>query len=89
MTTDLPVAGARDQFSELVNRATFAGEITYITRGRNRVRAAAVVPADYAELIELLVDQHDGAIAIERLQNMIDQRSAGIPMSEVRRRLGM
>lgn len=89
MATDLPVAGARDQFSDLVNRANFAGEITYITRGRNRVRAAAVVPAHYAELVELLIDQHDGAIATERLQQILEQRSTGVPMSEVRRRLGM
>lgn len=43
---------ARDHFSDAVNRAAFGGEITYVTRGRNQQRAAAIVPADLVERYE-------------------------------------
>lgn len=89
MSSDLSVAGARDHFSEVVNRAAFGGDITYITRGRNRVRAAAVVPADYAELIESLIDEQDGALAAKRLADIRAGKSKTVPMSEVRSRLGL
>lgn len=89
MSSDFSVAGARDHFSEVVNRAAFGGDITYITRGRNKVRAAAVVPAYYAELLESLIDEHDGAVAAERLENIRAGRSTTVSMSEVRSRLGL
>src|SRR5690606_29728722 len=44
-TTELSVAQARDHFSDAVNRAAYAGQVTYVTRGRGRTRAAAIVPA--------------------------------------------
>lgn len=89
MSIELPVAGARDQFSDVVNRAAFGGDITYITRGRAHKRAAAVVPAEYAELLELLLDEHDGAIAAERLAQIRSRQAKTLTMSEVRRTLGM
>jgi prevent-host-death family protein len=39
----MPISEARDQFAEVVNRAAYGGEVTYVTR-RGR-RLAAVVPA--------------------------------------------
>jgi antitoxin Phd len=40
---EMPISNARDQFAEVVNRAAYGGEVTYVTR-RGR-RLAAVVPA--------------------------------------------
>lgn len=40
---EMPISDARDQFADVVNRAAYGGEITYVTR-RGR-RLAAVVPA--------------------------------------------
>jgi prevent-host-death family protein len=40
---EMPISDARDQFAEVVNRAAYAGVVTYVTR-RGR-RLAAVVPA--------------------------------------------
>lgn len=68
--TELSVSQARDRFSDLVNRAAFGGEITYVTRGRGRQRAAAVVPAELVERYEAMVDQEDGRIAQERLADL-------------------
>jgi prevent-host-death family protein len=40
---ELPITEARDQFADVVNRAAYAGAVTYVTR-RGR-RLAAIVPA--------------------------------------------
>ncbi len=53
---ELSVSQARDRFSDAVNRAAFAGEITYVTRGRGHRRAAAIVPAELVERYEELLD---------------------------------
>lgn len=74
---ELPVSQARDHFSEVVNRAVFGGEITYITRGRGRHRAAAIVPAELVERYEELLDEADGRIAARRLAD-IDQGRARV-----------
>jgi antitoxin Phd len=55
---DLPISDARDQLAEIVNRATYAGSVTYLTRRGRRV--AAIVPlaraaADEAKASEAAV----------------------------------
>lgn len=83
------MAEGRDAFSRMVNEAAFAGEITYITRGRNHVRAAAVVPAEYAEFLEALIDQLDGQTAMARLEELRTGRAKTLSMSEIKKRIGM
>lgn len=80
---------ARDQFSDAVNRAAFGGEITYVTRGRNHARAAAIVPAELVEAYEALIDQKDGAIAARRLADIDAGRSQVASADEVARDLGL
>ena len=75
------VSQARDKFSDAVNRAAFGGEVTYVTRGRSHVRAAAIVPAGWVEAYEEMVDREDGAIATERLRKL---RSAALESGESR-----
>ncbi|MGI8537154.1 MAG: hypothetical protein ACR2K2_11800 [Mycobacteriales bacterium] len=87
--TELSVSQARDQFSDAVNRATFGGEITYVTRGRGRQRAAAIVPAELVEHYEAMVDTEDGRIASERLADLDAGRTTALPADEVTRTLGM
>lgn len=86
---ELSVSQARDQFSDAVNRAAFGGEITYVTRGRGRSRAAAIVPADLVEAYESLIDREDGAIAAQRLADLDAGRSHVVPADEVARDLGL
>jgi len=82
------VSQARDRFSDAVNRAAFGGEITYVTRGRGRARAAAIVPADLVEAYESLIDQQDGAIAAQRLADIDAGRTQVISAGEVEQDLG-
>jgi len=86
---ELSVSEARDKFSDAVNRAAFGGEITYITRGRGQRRAAAIVPAEFVERYEAMIDQEDGRIAEERLADLDAGRTTAIPAEEVARALGL
>lgn len=87
--TEFSVSQARDRFSEVVNRAAFGGEITFITRGRKRQRAAAVVPAALVKHYEEMLDFEDGRIAQERLADIDAGRATTFPASEAARLLGL
>lgn len=83
------VSQARNRFSDAVNRAAFGGEITYITRGRNQQRAAAIVPADLVELYESLVDAQLVEIARQRREDLRTGRSSTVSLGDARRELGL
>jgi antitoxin (DNA-binding transcriptional repressor) of toxin-antitoxin stability system len=82
---ELSVSQARDRFSDAVNRAAFGGEITFVTRGRRRQRAAAIVPADLVERYEELIDRDDGRIAAQRLADIDAGRVTPLSADEVTR----
>jgi antitoxin (DNA-binding transcriptional repressor) of toxin-antitoxin stability system len=84
---ELSVSQARDRFSDAVNRAAFGGEITYVTRGRNQQRAAAIVPAELVERYEAMIDAQDGEIAAKRLADIEAGRTNAVPADEVARAL--
>ncbi|WP_343599167.1 hypothetical protein [Mycobacterium sp.] len=86
---ELSVSQARDHFSEAVNRASYAGEVTYITRGRGRHRAAAIVPAALIEEYEALLDQQDGRVARQRLADLEAGRTSSVPADDAVRMLGL
>lgn len=86
---ELSVSQARDHFSEVVNRAVFGGEITYVTRGRGHQRAAAIVPAELVEHYEALIDLEDDRIAQERLADLEAGRTATLSADKVVRALGL
>ena len=83
------VSQARDKFSDAVNRAAFGGEVTYITRGRSHVRAAAIVPASWVEAYEEMVDREDGALATDRLRKLRDGHAEAIPDGQIEQELGL
>lgn len=83
------VSHARDHFSDAVNRASFGGEITYITRGRGQRRAAAIVPAELVESYEAMLDREDGVIAQERLVDIEAGHVTPMTSDEVARELGL
>jgi len=87
--TELSVSQARDHFSDAVNRAAFGGEITYVTRGRNQQRAAAIVPAELVEQYEAMIDLEDDRIAHERLADLDAGRTTAVPADEAARALGL
>ncbi|NNN12424.1 MAG: antitoxin of toxin-antitoxin stability system [Acidimicrobiaceae bacterium] len=85
---NLSVTEARNNFSQLVNRAAFGGEVTFIHRGRIHETVAAIVPADLVEQYEALLDQEDRRIAMERLADLEAGRTTARPWDEVKRELG-
>jgi antitoxin (DNA-binding transcriptional repressor) of toxin-antitoxin stability system len=86
---ELSVSEARDHFSDAVNRAAFGGEITYVTRGRRHQRAAAIVPVEFVDRYEAMVDLEDGRIAQKRLADLDAGRTAPLSADEVVRELGL
>ncbi len=65
MSVEMPVSSARTDIGPVTDRAEYTGEVTYLTKhGR---RAAAVVSAQAAELLEELEDLADLETARERL----------------------
>jgi antitoxin (DNA-binding transcriptional repressor) of toxin-antitoxin stability system len=86
---EMSVSEARDRFSDAVNRASFGGEVTYVTRGRNHTKAAAIVPAQWLEEYEALLDMRDGLLAQERLDDIAAGRVAAVPADEAYRQLGI
>jgi antitoxin (DNA-binding transcriptional repressor) of toxin-antitoxin stability system len=84
---ELSVSQARDRFSDAVNRAAFGGEITYVTRGRNQQRAAAIVPAELVERYEAMIDAQDGETAKRRLADIEAGRTKAVSAGQVARAL--
>ena len=75
MTTDMTVSQGRAALSAVTARAEFGGETTYLTKHGHR--AAAVVPAASAELLEQLEDLIDARsveIALANLDSGKDER---------------
>ncbi|WP_233515415.1 type II toxin-antitoxin system Phd/YefM family antitoxin [Marinitenerispora sediminis] len=89
MDNELSATEARDHFSERINRAHHSGEITFVTRGRHRQRAAAIVPAALVEHYEELLDEHDARIAAECLADIEAGREATISIDEAERELSL
>ncbi len=58
---DLPISEARDHFADVLGRATYAGQITYITKRGQRV--GAVVPVEVAEEAEAAEDAYLSGLA--------------------------
>lgn len=86
---ELSVTQARDHFSDAVNRAAYGGEITYVTRGRRKQRAAAIVPAELVERYEAMIDAEDGRISAKRLADLDAGRTAPVSAADAARALGL
>jgi len=81
----MTAAGARSQFSEIVNRTAFGGERVVVTR-RGKPLAALVTIEDLALLEELedRADARDFPVARKAAS-----REAAVPWHELKRRLGL
>ncbi|MDR7304592.1 type II toxin-antitoxin system prevent-host-death family antitoxin [Haloactinomyces albus] len=83
MSVEMPVSSARTDIGPVTDRAEYTGEITYLTKhGR---RAAAVVSAQAAQLLEELEDLADLETARERLATIGSREGV---YDQLRRRLG-
>ena len=92
LNPDIPqvsIKDAHDRFSELANRAAYAGEITIVTRGRSHKPAAAIVPMEWIRHYEELQDAEDLRIAMARLADLEAGRTTARPWDEVEQELGL
>lgn len=71
VSMDMTVSAARAELGSVTSRATYAGETTYLTKHGHR--AAAVVPAAAAELLEDLED----ALDLQAVRTALAQLDAG------------
>lgn len=88
-SVELSVAEARDNFSQRINKAAFGDEVTYVTRGRNHQRVAAIVPIELVEVYEEMLDREDGRIAQQRLDEIQAGTAEVKSLEEVKRELGL
>lgn len=81
--TKISTADARNEFADVINRASFGKERFILTRRGKKL--AAIIPVEDLELLELLEDQLDVAAAKAALAES-DER---IPYNDLRRELGL
>jgi prevent-host-death family protein len=67
MATKLTASTARQNFSDVLNRAAYRGERVIVHRGKKAV--AAVVPIEDVDFLEKLEDEIDIAAAREALKD--------------------
>jgi prevent-host-death family protein len=80
---EVTATDARDQFGELVNRASYAHEATWVTRRGRRV--AAIVPVDVLEAWEAAENAEDVRLFDESMADPGDS----IPWEQVKAELGL
>jgi prevent-host-death family protein len=66
MPAKLTASAARQNFSDILNRAAYGGERVIVHRGKKPV--AAVVPIEDLDLIERLEDEFDVKAALKALK---------------------
>jgi len=81
MSPKLTASAARQNFSDIVNRAAYGGERIIVHRRKKPV--AAVVPLEDLEFLEEVEDRIDIEEARKRL------REPTIPWSKVKKELGL
>jgi prevent-host-death family protein len=81
MSAKLTASEARQNFSDILNRAAYGGERVIVHRGKKPV--AAVVPIEDFEMLEQIEDRADLDEVRKRL------REPGIPWSKIKKELGL
>ena len=85
--TRLNVSKAREEFSEIVNRAAYGKERTIVSRrGRD---LAAVIPIDDLRLLERLAREEMDRIDIEDARTALAEPGENIPLEQVKKNLGL
>ena len=85
--TKVSTAVARKQFSDVVNRASYAKERVALTRYGKTL--AAIVPAEDLAWLEAMEDRIDSEDAENALAEMKTKGEKPIPWSAVKKRLGL
>lgn len=81
------VTEARREFANLVNRVTYGGERVVLTK--NNKPAAAIVSAEDLDLLEAIEDAIDVQEAQKALRRMKANGERPIPLSQLKKELGL
>jgi prevent-host-death family protein len=81
MPAKLTASAARQNFSDIVNRAAYGGERIIVHRSKKPV--AAVVPIEDLELLEQIEDRAD----LEEVRKRLKEPT--IPWSKIKKELGL
>ncbi|GDY30813.1 hypothetical protein GTS_24460 [Gandjariella thermophila] len=84
MSVEMPVSQARAELGPVTSRAEFNGETTYLLKHGHR--AAAVVPAAVAELVEQIEDLLDRDAVAEVLAKLAAGTEESVPFVRRTRR---
>jgi prevent-host-death family protein len=83
----VPLARARDELADLVNRASYGGERVILTRRGRTV--AALIPAGDLDLLEALEDERDARLAQQSRRESAERGDKPVPFEDVMDRLGI
>jgi prevent-host-death family protein len=81
MSAKLTASEARQNFSDILNRAAYGGERVIVHRGKKPV--AAVVPMEDLEMLEQIEDRVD----LEEVRKR--RKEPNIPWSKIKKELGL
>lgn len=81
--TNISTAEARNEFAEIINRASFGKERFVLTRRGKKL--AAIVPVEDMELLEELEDRMD----IEAAKTALAESGERVSYEDLRRELGL
>jgi prevent-host-death family protein len=85
--TRLPVAAARKDFADLVNRVAYGGErLVIVRRGKD---VAAVVPVEDLQLLEELIEAAEDKVDLREARKALRERGASVNYASLRRELGL
>lgn len=85
--TRLNVSKAREEFSDVVNRAAYGNERTIVSRRGKDL--AAVIPIEDLHLLERLAREEMDRIDIADALAALTEPGANIPLEQVKQQLGL
>ena len=85
--TRVPVADARKDFADLVNRVAYGGErLVIVRRGKD---VAAVIPMADLQLLEELIEAAEDRIDLREARKALRERGSNVGYADLRRELGL
>jgi antitoxin Phd len=84
---NIGIAEIRNSMADVLNRVAYQGERVVLERRGKGV--AAIVSMEDLELLQALEDREDGKAARKALADLKRKGKKAVPLSEVKKRLGM